>query len=118
MSTDDGAHLFDPDPYVDLKARNLRKRKPTPPKPEPPPNLIESDGSWVAMARRGRAPHPFAHRLRPGATYGLLSTCCGIGGRALPIPAGSTVNACRICAGLPVAPPVASTGTSRRRARR
>ena len=93
VSTDETDHLFTPEPFVDLKARNLRKRKPAPPKPEPPPNLIVSDGSWVAMARQGQVPHPYAHLLRPGSVYGVATTACGIGGvRALSIPADSTVE--------------------------
>jgi hypothetical protein len=96
MTNHDETHLFDPDPYVDPRKAKPRRSSP---KADPPPNLIESDGSWVAMARRGRAPHPYAHVLRPGGLYGLASTRCGIGGQALSIAAGSTVNACPVCAG-------------------
>ena len=102
MSTDETDHLFTPEPFVDLKARNLRKRKPAPPKPEPPPNLIVSDGSWVAMARQGQVPHPYAHLLRPGSAYGVATTACGSTVSGPSRSRRTAPYACPVCAGLPV----------------
>jgi hypothetical protein len=82
-------HLLDgTDRVKELTPKTAKRSRPEPPAP------IVSDGTWVGLVTTKRM-HDFAHM--PARAGSITTALCGLSGRPVALPAGSTVNPCATC---------------------
>lgn len=105
-------HLFDPGFYGYGQSPRAKH--------EPVVVTAVNDGRWHLILRKGKEPHPLAHKLTLKMTTitvngkqqivaladgqrweGAWQTACGLVGAALDLPAGAEVNVCPVCQARP-----------------